>query len=178
MKTDSIKKNIDIELRQLSIDNEIAEYDMLQGIDTNEYGFTNEVYGISYDDYETWLVQEDNYSKAQNLPKNWIPQTTYFLYVSGQPVGIARIRHYSSDLLERQGVGNFGYGIAKPYRGKGYGNVLFAETMKKCKIHGYTKVKSFVHIDNTASNKVFLNNGARFLGILDGKKNIYETSTE
>ena len=113
--------------------------------------------------------------KLFNLPENFIPQTTYFLYVDGQPVGIARIRHYSSDYLEKQGVGNFGYGIAKPYRGKGYGNVLFANVLTKCKALGYSKIKSFVSIENIASNKVFIKNSAKFLGTFNGVKNIYET---
>lgn len=175
MKLDDTYSGYDIELKQLSVDNGIAEYDMLQEIDANEYGFKNEANGLSHDEYKAWLIKEENYSKAQELPENWIPQTTYFLYINAQPVGIARIRHHSSELLERQGVGNFGYGIAKPYRGKGYGNLLFAETMKKCKIYGYTSVKSFVHIDNIASNKVFQNNGAQLTGVVKGIKNIYET---
>ena len=113
------------ELRQLSPENGVNEYNMLQKIDGSEYGFTNEVKGMSFDEYKKWLIQENDYSKAQNLPINWIPQTTYFFYADEQPIGIARIRHYSSDLLEKQGVGNFGYGIAKSFRSKRYGNALF-----------------------------------------------------
>ena len=165
-----------IELKQLSICNGDAEYNMLQKIDKNEYGFTNEVNGMSFSEYEKWLIQEDDFSRAQNLPENWIPQTTYFLYVGGEPIGIARIRHYSSDFLEAQGVGNFGYGIAKPYRGKGYGNILFTLVLKACKTLGYDKIKSFVHTDNDASNKIFVNNGANLIGVFEGVKNIYETT--
>ncbi len=164
-----------IELRQLSKENGLAEYDMLQDIDANEYGFTNEVKGMTFEEYKEWLVNQDDYSKARNLPENFIPQTTYFLYVDDQPVGIARIRHSSADFLEKQGVGNFGYGIAKSHRGKGYGDILFKKVMEKCKLHGYSKVKSFVHVDNIASNKVFIRNGAVHLGVLNGIKNIYET---
>ena len=164
------------ELRQLSIDNGVHEYQMLQEIDGNEFGFTNEVNGMSFDEYKRWLIREDDYSKARNLPENYIPQTTFFLYADGHPVGIARIRHYSSDFLEKQGVGNFGYGVAKPHRGKGYGNLLFTQVLIKCKALGYTKIKSFVHIDNTASNKVFIKNGAKLLGTMNGIKNIYETA--
>jgi len=169
---------MEIELKQLSIRNGEAEYNMLQKIDKSEYGFTNEVNGMSFSEYEKWLMQEDDFSRAQNLPENWIPQTTYFLYVDGEPVGIARIRHYSSVFLEAQGVGNFGYGIAKPYRGKGYGNMLFALVLKACKVLGYDKIKSFVHMDNDASNKIFIKNGANLIGIFEGVKNIYETTIE
>jgi len=167
---------MEIELRQLSIENGIDEYSMLQEIEGNEYGFSNEVNGMSLDEYKEWLIREDGYSKALNLPENYIPQTTYFLYVNARPVGIARIRHYSSDFLEKQGVGNFGYGIAKPHRGKGYGHVLFIHVLAACKTLGYTKIRSFVHIDNAASNRVFVKNGAKWLGTFDGIKNIYETT--
>ena len=67
---------MEIELKQLSICNGKAEYDMLQKIGKNEYGFTNEVNGISFSEYEKWLIREDDFSRAQNLPENWIPQTT------------------------------------------------------------------------------------------------------
>ena len=49
---------------QLSKENRVDEYNMLQEIDRNEYGFTNEVKGMSFDEYKGWLVQQDDYSKA------------------------------------------------------------------------------------------------------------------
>lgn len=167
-----------IELRQLSPENGRAEYNMLQEIGSNENGFTNEVYGMAFEDYKKWLIQEDDYSKSRNLPKNFIPQTSYFLYVDNLPIGIARIRHHSADFLERRGVGNFGYGIAKSYRRKGYGNILLVHIIDKCKSLGYSKTESFVNIDNIASNKVFINNGAVLLGVFKGVKNIYEITID
>ena len=167
-----------IELKQLSPLNGMAEYEMLQDLGSNENGFPNEVYGISYGEYRNWLIQQDDYSKSRNLPENYIPQSTYFLYVEEKPVGIARIRHHSSEILEKQGVGNFGYGIAKQYRGKGYGNILFVNILEKCKSLGYTKVKSFVHMDNAASNKIFEKNGAVLTGVWNNTSNIHETDPD
>lgn len=169
---------MEMEFKQLSVQNGIAEYQMLQDIGSHENGFPNEVYGISFNDYKKWLIEQDDYSRSQNLPENFIPQTTYFLYADGQPVGIARIRHHSSAFLEKQGVGNFGYGIAKQHRGKGYGNILFGKIIEICKSLGYTEVKSFVHVDNMASNKIFKNNGAVLAGVLNNTKNIYVTRTD
>jgi predicted acetyltransferase len=165
---------VSIELRQLSKENGLAEYDMLQDIDANEYGFTNEVKGMTFEEYKEWLVNQDDYSKARNLPENFIPQTTYFLYVDDQPVGIARIRH-SSVIFLKSRVWELWLWHCKVHRGKGYGDILFKKVMEKCKLHGYSKVKSFVHVDNIASNKVFIRNGAVHLGVLNGIKNIYET---
>lgn len=140
---------MNIELRQLSIENDIAEYNKLQDIGANENGFTNEVNGMSFEQYKEWLIQQDDYSKSQNLPENFIPQTTYFLYVDNQPIGVARIRH-----------------------------VLFVNVLAKCRLLGYSKTKSFVHVDNIASNKVFIKNGAVLLGVLNGTKNIYEITLD
>jgi predicted acetyltransferase len=120
------------------------------------------------------VEKEDDYSKALNLPENWIPQTTFFLFIDQNPVGIGRIRHYSSEYLEQNGVGNLGYGIAKPYRGKGYGNILFEKLLEKCKLIGYSKIKLFVYINNIESNKVLIKNGAKFINIFYDEKNIYE----
>lgn len=162
-----------IELAQLSRDNGLAEYGMLQDIDNNEYGFINEACGMSFDDYEKWLIQQDDYSKGRNLPHNWIPQTTFFLYIDGRPVGIGRIRHYSNETLELQGVGNLGYGIAKSFRGKGYGSILFECLLEKCKLFGYSEIKLFPYIDNVATNRVMLKHGAKLIGTLNDEKNIY-----
>ena len=165
-----------VELRQLSPNDGRDIYDMLQEIQRNDCGVINDVHGMAFDDYLAWLQQQDDHSRAMNLPENWIPQTTYFLYIDGVPVGIAKIRHHASEALEAVGVGSFGYAIAKSHRGKGYGHLLFRCAMEKCKSHGYTKVKSFVNIDNVPSNKVFVRNGAKLIGQYQGERNIYETS--
>ena len=164
-----------VELRQLSVCDGRNVYEMLQDIGSDEYGFTNEVNGMTYDEYKQWLVKQDAYSRAEKLPPGWIPQTTYFLFVDEQPVGIACIRHHSSEELEKSGVGNFGYAIARAYRGQGYGNLLFEKVLPQCKALGYTKIKSFVYIENAASNRVFVRHQATLLGIYHGEKNIYET---
>jgi len=163
-----------IELLQLSVNNGYDEYNMLQNIEKSENGFTNEVKGMPFDEYKQWLKKEDDYSKSQNLPDNWIPQTTFFLNIDGIPVGIGRVRHYSSEYLEQNGVGNLGYGIAKPYRGKGYGNILFENLLIKCKLLGYKRIKLFPYINNISTNKIMLKHGAKLLGTINDEKHIYE----
>lgn len=100
-----------VECFQLSITNGQDEYNMLQDIGKVENGFTNEVKGMSFDDYKLWLVQQDNYSKGENVPVDWIPQTTYFLYSNKTPVGVGRIRHYS---LNTEAVFSCDVGMLKP----------------------------------------------------------------
>ncbi|WP_396152212.1 MULTISPECIES: GNAT family N-acetyltransferase [unclassified Clostridium] len=85
-----------------------------------------------------------------------MPETTYFLYIDDNPVGIERIRHRSSKYLESIGVGNLGYAVSKLYRGKGYGNILFKKLLKKCISFGYNDIKLFPYKSNIPTIKVML----------------------
>lgn len=162
-----------IELKQLSTDMGKVEYDMLQDILDVENGFTNPAYGLSFEKYKQWLEEVDNHSKSIDLPEGWIPYTTYFLYINDIPVGYGRVRHLSSEYLENViGTGNLGYGISKEYRGKGYGNILFVELLKKCKDFGYTEIKLFPLKSNEATVKIMLKNGGEIIGNFKEEKHI------
>ena len=153
-------------------------YEMLQGIENGENGFMNEVYGMSFEEYKQWLLQMDNCSKGENLPEGWIPYTTYFLWVDGVPVGIGRMRHGTNEFLQTVvGAGEIGYGISKKYRGKGYGNILFQEMLKKCGSFGFDKIKLFPHKDNEATIKIMLKNNGKIIGDFNSEKIIIEIPT-
>lgn len=162
-----------VELKQLNINMAEQEYAMLQGILDIENGFTNPAYNLSYKKYQKWLQEVDNHSRGIDLPAGWIPYTTYFLYVDDIPVGYGRVRHSSSEYLETVvGAGNLGYGISKEYRGKGYGDILFKELLKKCKEHGYKEIKLFPLKTNEATVKIMLKNGGKIIGDFKGEKHI------
>lgn len=162
-----------IELRQLSTNMGNEEYDMLQGIIDGENGFSNPAYQLSFEEYKKWLIKEDKFSRGEDLPEGWIPMTTYFLYINNIPVGYGRVRHTSSEYLEKViGAGNLGYGISKEYREKGYGNILFRELLTKCKDFGYNEIKLFPHKENVATIKIMLKNGGQIVGEFKGHKHI------
>ena len=168
-----------IALKQLSVDMGKPEYDMLQGISAVENGFTNPAYNLSYDEYKEWLRITDNNSIGKDLPEGWIPFTTYILYIDDIPVGYGRVRHSSSEYLETVvGAGNLGYGIAKGYRGKGYGSVLFKELLKKCKEIGYKEIKLFPMKSNEPTVKIMLNNGGQIIGDFKDQKYIIRIPLE
>ena len=107
------------------------------------------------------------------MPEGWIPYTTYFLYINDIPVGYGRVRHTSSEYLENfVGAGNLGYGISKEYRGKGYGNILFTELLKKCKDFGYKEIKLFPLKSNKATVKIMIKNGGKIIGDFKDEKHI------
>ena len=164
-----------IELKQSCTNFGIKEYEMLQGIENGENGFMNDVFGKSYDEFKKWLEDQDDFSQGKNLPQGWIPFTTYFLFDNNIPVGICRIRHETSEYLQKVvGAGEIGYGISKNYRGKGYGNILFKETLKKCKEFGYNKITLFPHKNNEATIKIMLKNGGKIIGQFNEEKIIIE----
>lgn len=162
-----------VELKQLSVNMTKQEYVMFQGILDIENGFTNPAYNLTYNEYKKWLQEVDNHSKGLNLPDGWIPYTTYILYINDIPVGYGRIRHTSSEYLETVvGAGNLGYGISKECRGKGYGNILFKELLKKCKEHGYNEIKLFPLKTNEVTIKIMIKNGGRIIGNFKDEKYI------
>ena len=162
-----------VELKQLSLEMGKREYNMLQGISNGENGFYNPACNISYEEYREWLKKEDDMSKGINLPEGWIPATTYFLYIDDEPVGYGRVRHASSEYLETVvGAGNLGYAIAKEYRGKGYGNILFQELLKKCREIGYEEIKLFPLKSNIATVKIMVKNGGEIIGEFNHEKHI------
>lgn len=166
---------MEISLRQCSVDMGKKEYDMLQTILSVDNGFNNPAYGLSYPDYQEWLCKEDGYSKGKNLLAYWSPVTTYFLYIDEVPVGYGRIRHCSSEYLEKVlGVGNLGYGISKNQRGKRYGNILFSELLKKCRDFGYKKIRLYPYKKNEATLKIMLKNGGKIVGEFQKEKYIVE----
>ena len=168
-----------IKLKQSNINMGKPEYEMLQGIKNGENGFMNEVYSMSYEEFKNWLVLQDDYHMGKNLPNGWIPYTTYFLYDNNIPVGIGRIRHETSEYLQTViGAGEIGYGISKQYRGKGYGNILFQELLKKCKDFGYDKITLFPHKDNEATIKIMLKNGGKIIGKFKEEKLLIEIPTQ
>lgn len=150
-------------------------YNMLQTIEDNENGFSNPAYKLNKTEYKKWLKAQENHSVGKNLPDNWIPYTTFVLFVDKVPVGIGRVRHSSSTYLETViGAGNLGYGISKDFRGKGYGNALFSLLLKECKNFGYEKIKLFPHRDNFPTIRIMLKNGGKVVGEFNDEKTIIE----
>lgn len=164
-----------VELKQSNKDLGMQEYEMLQSIENGENGFMNEVFGMSYDEYKAWLINQDDFHLGKNLPQGWIPYTTYFLYNNNIPVGIGRVRHETCEYLQKiVGAGEIGYGISKPFRGKGFGNILFKELLKKCKEFGYKKITLFPYKNNVATINIMLKNGGVVVGKFNNDKIIIE----
>ena len=151
---------MDIELKKLSLDDGLEIYDMLQEIPRDENGFVNGCNGRTYEEFKKWLVKSDNIANGVGL-ENWmVPQSTYWIYVDGTPVGFGKLRHYLTEKLKVEG-GHIGYAIRPTCRNRGYGKFLLKLLLEKAKDMGIEKVLITVHNDNTSSIKVALANGGK-----------------
>ncbi len=159
-----------LKLVRLSDTPDPAIYEMLQGIGQNENGFHNKACGMSFDEYSRWLKREFAYDSGE-LEDWMVPQTSYWLYDDVLPIGYGRLRHTLNDAL-RQHSGHIGYAIARPYRGKGYGNSILSLLLTEAKNLGLFEVQISANCDNERSNRVIQHNGGRLIRT-DASKNFY-----
>lgn len=86
------------ELRRLSVDDGMDIYNMLQDIPKKENGLVNGANGLSYEEYQEWLLKKHEESEQIGLVDGWkVPSATYWLYVDEKPVGFGTIRHFLTD---------------------------------------------------------------------------------
>jgi len=136
-----------INLRPLEISDADKLYDFFQQLPASENGKNNTAHGLSREEFSQWVKKQIDASAGKNLPEGYVPSTTYILYVDGVPVGVSNLRHHLCPSLEKDG-GHIGTHILPQYRGKGYGNIIKRETLKKAKEMGIDSVLIFNHDDN------------------------------
>lgn len=149
---------MNIELKKLSIDDGEDIYQMLQIINSNENGFINSANGKNYEEYKNWLVGEMNRSLQDGIINgSLVPQTTYWLYENGQPVGYGKIRHFLTDKL-LIGGGNVGYAIIPSARNKGLGKKFLKLLIAESELLKVDRLLLTINEDNKASLSVALSN--------------------
>ena len=79
------------------------------------------------------------------LVDGWkVPQTIYWLFADGKPVGYGKIRHFLTDKLLADG-GTISYSIRPGQRNKGFGKILLTELIKECSDLGIKKALLTIH---------------------------------
>lgn len=156
-----------VELKELSLHDGKEIFDMIKEIGPGENGYMNAGYNINYDEFESYLIGHIEMSKGINLNSKYVPQTMYWLYVDGKPVGITKLRHYLNENLKKEG-GHIGYTIRPTERGKGYGNLILQEALKKAKQENILEVLLTCNENNTASRRVIEENGGELQDIIEG----------
>lgn len=137
------------------------EFEFITNQPADENGFLNDYYQVDKDSFLNKVLPElFDYANGVNLPKNFVPETYFFLWDDDTIVGLFHLRHMLNDAL-RNGSGHIGYGIKKEYRGKGYASEGLRLAIEEArKIIPEHEVYLGVNKDNPASLRVQLKNGA------------------
>ena len=162
-----------IEIRELTVNDGMDVYDMLQTLPTKESGFNNPVIGASTEEYKGWLQK----SHADSLRKEItdagkVPYTTYWLYVDGAPAGIGRIRHFLTEGL-RRACGHIGYAIAPAFRGKRHGEEFLHLLLREAKKLGIAQALVTIKTDNERSLHVAMANGGEVMDEVEERYRIW-----
>lgn len=158
-------------LQQLSPDDGQGIYAMLQEIARDDNGFHNDVYGMTYGEFENWLKQTYEFDSGVNMPDWMVPQSSYWLFDGDIPVGVGRLRHCLNEVLQKTS-GHIGYAIRKSQRGKGYGTAILSLLIKEAALLGIEQLQVATDSSNAKSQKVIIRNGGVFRREEEGK-NIY-----
>lgn len=148
-------------LKEINIDDIEKEYLFVRDIPFDENGFTNPWCGCDRKVFDEVVRKRIAYSKGEELPEGYVPETFLYLWKEGEIVGEFRIRHFLCETLI-EGAGHIGYFIGKEYRRKGYGTEGLRLTLELAgKIVPEEEIYLRVNKDNPASLKVMLKNGGR-----------------
>lgn len=109
--------------------------------------------------YIEWVTMVDDYSKGINLPKGFVPGSTYFAFreEDNKLVGMTNIRHILTEDLLKSG-GHIGYGVRPTERRKGYATEILYLALEKCKELGIDKALVTCDKNNIGSAKAIQNN--------------------
>lgn len=126
---------------------------MHSGIDRRENDFTNDVKDMPYEEFPEWCKLQYEYANGRLLPAGYVPQSIYWLYIDGEPVGIGKIRWKLTE-TSREAGGNIGYAISRQYRGHGYGTILLKSLIDIAKSGNCPELLATVKKYNYASKRV------------------------
>lgn len=148
-------------LKEINFDDIEKEYLFVREIPVDENGFTNQWHGCTREEFDEVVRKRIAYSKGEELPEGYVPESFFYFWKEDEIVGEFRIRHFLCESLI-EGAGHIGYFIGKDYRGKGYateGLRLLLELARK--IVPEEEIYLRVNKDNLASLRVMLKNGGR-----------------
>lgn len=156
-----------LEIKKLTILDGEDIYEMLQEMPYDENGFVNGVNGKSFEDYKAWLEKEAKSSDQVGIVDGWkVPQTVFWFFEDGVPVGMGKVRHFLTDALRAAG-GNIGYAIRPTKRGRGLGTAFVKMLIDEARGMGVEEILITVHEDNAPSLKAAMSAG----GVLEKTEN-------
>ncbi|MFD1453002.1 GNAT family N-acetyltransferase [Oceanobacillus sojae] len=111
-------------------------------------------------------------SKQANFNHNFVPNSTFFLFIGDDIVGASNIRHELNDGLKEIG-GHIGYGVAPNERNKGYATKILEHSLIYLKKMQIQEALITCNQKNQFSAKVIINcGGGEISSFKDEKGNI------
>lgn len=135
-------------------------YELQGAFAANENGYINTAFGLSFEEFQTYVKTREGYSRGIDLPEGHVPDSVYILEDNGVYTGIFNLRHCLNDAL-REGAGHIGYGVSPAYRGHGYATEGLRLLLEEARhIIPEDEIYLSVSKDNLPSLKVQQKNGA------------------
>lgn len=156
-----------LSIQQFSLSDGMEGYELLQRIGAKENDFTNPICGKSFDEYQMWIAQQDDWSRGENLPKGYIGQTCFWLLVDDIIVGMGKIRHGLTEQSRIEG-GNIGIAIDPMQRGKGLATSFIPLLLSKAKEMNIGEILITVKKFNYPSKTAFEKNGCTIIKETEG----------
>ena len=127
-------------------------YELLQQIPAQECGYSNSAHGLSYEQFQAWLIEKNDYAHGLHMADWMVPSSEYWFLVDGVYVGNIRLRHNLTPAL-RSSSGHIGYAIAPAYRKKGYAKLMLQAVLQEARKLSLNEVMLSADKDNIASRK-------------------------
>jgi len=119
------------------------------------------LYTDALEDFEGYVHALNDQEKGRNIPKGWVPSSTYWLTSNSSDkriiYGNLRIRH-----TRVEDCGHIGYDIRPSQRGQGMGYKILELGLEKAKSIGLSNVFITCNSQNESSIKVVLRNGGLY----------------
>jgi predicted acetyltransferase len=135
-----------------------------------------DIYKKGLENFDEYLNDLSNISKGIDVPKGWVPSSTFWLIDNHEVVGVVRIRHQ-----EIGTAGNIGYDISPCYRNKGYGDQILKLALGEAEKLGIREAIVTCNIDNIYSRKIIEKNNGKLLGTIfdeEENENLYKYSIQ
>lgn len=124
-----------------------------------------------HESFATLVRELDAQADGRDLPKGWVPQSTFWLVGPGDAfIGKVEIRHHLTDALRLRG-GHVGYAIRPTMRRRGYGTAVLSIVLPNCLELGLDRIMVTCDATNDASQKIIIRNGGELEDVIhiDGR---------